>query len=624
MMRHNYSQRRGLLVLGAVMLIAATPAITTADDPDNCLFCHQYRGLGRFNLAQDEFHLYYVTPEYVRAHRGAHSQVACTGCHERSEVAVIPHQPTSKVTCTKQCHLSSPAGLARRFSHANVADTLEQSVHSSELLSSLEFSNGPLLGDGQSHCLYCHDEPVFRDIADLLPFIGPAGERSVDRCNTCHGSQIPVDVAYYLLHVTSRIQHSRPPLEMAQVCAVCHSDPKIKEQFGMLDATGRYSSSFHGKAALLGSYNTADCVSCHVKHGENSHVIRSQTNPISSTYPDHKADSCRATACHPGADLAIGAASVHFDYPTLTGIEIVLAVGFVVLTLLTFGPSLVLTVLELLQVVIGRHVHGEQRMRNLTLAVLEHPEGRRRLRRFTPMQNVQHWILVALFASLVLTGFPMKFADRTWARVVIESIGGLSVARTVHHWGGIALVVGFSAHAVYVAFAALRRTRARRPDGGRVGLIHGMLSLPLFIGPADLKKAGHLLAYLLFLRKTPPTFSRFTIDQKFEYIGVAWGTLLLGVTGALLWGEQIASHYFSGRAFNIAIIAHTYEAFLAVIHVGILHIANVVLSPNVFPLSRATLTGQTPITRLAEAHTELVEEVARDLGIETPGEVSHA
>jgi cytochrome b subunit of formate dehydrogenase len=307
----------------------------------------------------------------------------------------------------------------------------------------------------------------------------------------------------------------------------------------------------------------------------------------------------------------------------LGNIEVMLAVAFVILTLLTFGPSLVLTVLELLQIVIGRHVHGEDRMRRLTVAVLRHPDGRRRLRRFSPLQNTQHWILVVLFATLVVTGFPMKFADRTWSRIVIENMGGLGVARTIHHWAGIALVAGFLAHAVYVAVNAFSRARVIRPDGERVGLIRGVMSLPLFIGPADIKKAGQLLAYLLFLRKDPPTFGRFTIDQKFEYIGVAWGTILLGVTGAMLWGEQIVTHYLSGRAFNIAIIAHTYEAFLAVIHVGILHIANVVLSPTVFPLSRATLTGFTPITRLAEAHSELVEEVARDLNIATPGEVSH-
>ena len=79
----------------------------------------------------------------------------------------------------------------------------------------------------------------------------------------------------------------------------------------------------------------------------------------------------------------------------------------------------------------------------------------------------------------------------------------------------------------------------------------------------------------------------------------------------------------TGRVFNIALIAHTYEAFLAIIHVGILHIVNVMLAPNVFPLSRATITGETPIVELIEGHSDQVLETARELGITTEEGMSH-
>ena len=320
----------------ALTLLPIVPA--RGDDPDNCLFCHQYRGLGRFNVEEDTFHLYFVDAEYQHAALGAHARIGCTDCHERSEVAVIPHKPVTNVNCTQECHLRDESGLAQRFSHANVAEMLESSIHSLETLDSLEFARGSLLHEGQSRCLYCHDEPVFRNFHDLFPFLGPAGEQSLDRCDVCHGGQVPIDTGYYFRHVTSRIQHARPPIEMAQVCAVCHSDELIKERFDLPDATVGYAKSFHGKAALLGAPATADCVSCHVKHGENAHLMRSQTNPLSSTHPDHKADSCRSTACHPGADKTIGAAAVHFTFPELTSIEILLCIAFVLLTLATFGP----------------------------------------------------------------------------------------------------------------------------------------------------------------------------------------------------------------------------------------------------------------------------------------------
>jgi hypothetical protein len=41
--------------------------------------------------------------------------------------------------------------------------------------------------------------------------------------------------------------------------------------------------------------------------------------------------------------------------------------------------------------------------------------------------------------------------------------------------------------------------------------------------------------------------------------------------------------------------------------------------PNVFPLSRATLTGNTPTAEMAEGHSEMVEAAAKELGIAAEG-----
>jgi formate dehydrogenase subunit gamma len=227
-------------------------------------------------------------------------------------------------------------------------------------------------------------------------------------------------------------------------------------------------------------------------------------------------------------------------------------------------------------------------------------------------------VLVVLFITLAATGFSMKFAGHAWAQSVVHALGGLHVTRTIHHWAGVALIVGFLAHLVYVLPTLLALARQPGGAGRRLGLWRGLWRLPMVISPAEMRKAAQLLAYLLGLRREPPTFGRFSVREKFEYIGVFWGTSLLGLTGALLWGVQFFSAYFSGRVFSIALIAHTYEAFLALIHVGILHIVNVVFSPNVFPLSLATITGVTPAVELAETHADFVEDAARDLGVRVP------
>jgi len=276
---------------------------------------------------------------------------------------------------------------------------------------------------------------------------------------------------------------------------------------------------------------------------------------------------------------------------------------------------MVICILELFPLVLGEKSHPDDRMDRLTRAVMAHPEGRRRLTRFTVAQRVQHWVLAILFGLLALTGFPLKFADREWSHIVIDHFGGLNTARRLHHWGGLLLLAGLGLHMLYILFTMYQKRQRARVAGKHTGLVQSITSLPLWIGPRDVRDFVRLLAHLLRLRHERPTFGRFSIKEKFEYIGVFWGTLLLGATGALLWGAEMSSHFVTGRVLNFALIAHTFEAFLAIIHVGILHIVNVMLAPNVFPLSPATLTGETPLAELSEGHSDQVLDVARELGI---------
>lgn len=604
----------------ALWLGLALSGSVLADDPDNCLFCHQYRGLSRYDAQADKLHLFFVQPEYVHDRLGPHARIACTDCHEREQVAVVPHLPATPVDCTRTCHLADPAGLERRFSHENVGQMLAQSVHAPDTLKTLSFTGGPLLRAGQSVCLYCHDEPIFRDPAGAVPVLQTLGAGSLDRCQVCHAEQIPVDIAYYLRHIASRLQPARPTLEMAQVCAVCHADPRIQDAHGLPNSVASYMRSFHGKAALLGDQQTANCLSCHVRAGANAHLMLGPGHADSAVNPVRVADSCRSPACHPGADKALAAAAVHLDLPTWRGtLEFTVAALFIVLTVLTFGPSMILCVLELFGIVAGRGgVHPDE-MLTLTHKLLADPRGRRKLKRFTVPQRIQHWVLVSLFVLLAVTGFPIKFADTAWAQAVVQTFGGLNVTRLLHHWAGLALIAGMLAHLVYVAGTLLKR-RAAEPAPG---FLTALTRLPMWLRLEDVRKGAQLLAYRLFLRREAPSFGRFNVKEKFEYIGVFWGTFLLGLTGVMLWGEQISSHLVGGRVFNIALIAHTYEAFLAIIHVGILHIVNVMLSPAVFPLSRAMLTGDTPPAELAEQHAEFVRQAARELGLTPHGEASH-
>lgn len=614
-MRHNLSHATTACRVAAVLLLSGCCAELRADDPDNCLLCHQFRGLSRLDADTGQVHVFFVDPDYVHNMEGPHARLACTDCHPGDEVSIIPHRPVTPVNCTQTCHIRQPDGLAREYSHASVASQLAGSVHDPATLQGLPFTGGPLLAPEQSTCLYCHDEPLFRALPDWLTRFEVLGGDSRDRCQSCHANMLDAEAAYFLRHIAARLQPARPPLELAQVCSVCHSDPAVLQQMQQHNAVASFVRSFHGKAALLGEEDTANCLSCHASQ-RSVHTILAQSDPQSPVHPTRIADTCSTLECHPGASASFGTAAVHWKAPSSLGLfEYFLVAGFITLTALTYGPSALLVVLELFQAAIGRGREHSQRMHAMAAAVAADPRGRRRLTRFTVPQRIQHWLLAGLFILLVLTGFPLKFADTTWARWMIAAFGGLDTARLLHHWCGIVLFVGFIGHFLHIVGMVIRNSLKPRPDGRRTGLLPALTALPMWIDVEDLGRMRQLFAYLLFLRSDRPDFGRFSLKEKFEYIGVFWGTIILGVTGLVLWGEQYASHMLGGRAFNIAAIFHTYEAFLAVIHVGIIHIYGVILSPTVFPISMAMISGRTPVAELAEGHGEYVRQAARDIGL---------
>lgn len=604
---------RKIQVAAAVLAVAALAPAARAADPENCLSCHRYRGLAR--IGEDgKAHLYHVNPDYYERALGPHARLRCTDCHPRAEVEVIPHKPVSPVNCTTVCHLAPAGDVEVTFSHEPIVGMLESSVHNREVLDKVNVVLGSPLREGQARCLLCHDEPVYRRPMETWA----ATAAPVARCEVCHGPELPVDVRFMYWHVHARSRPARSHEDITRACGLCHARPEVREAFGMPDTVASYLYSFHGKAMMLGSEETASCLDCHVGQLENVHVMKSPGNPESSTHAAQLADTCRTPDCHPTAGAQISSAAIHLDLSTSGGIEFFIAALFVVMILFTFGPSVVLQALEMLQVVIGRHDKHLHRHEQLARRLMADPRGREALTRFSVHQRFQHWTLAVCFTILVLTGFPIKFADRDWARWLVNLFGGLHNARMAHRYAGLILMIGFAYHIVYAAVCAVRIKRATGQ-----GWIKTIMGLPMLTSPQDIRQLFQQLGFLLFLRKARPELGRFSLKEKFEYFGVFWGSALLGLTGFLMWANAFTTTYLPGRTLTVASLIHTMEAFLALLHVGIIHMVGVIFSPVVFPLSHAMTNGNTPVEELAEAHAGMLQEVAQKLGVEPAGEVHH-
>ena len=586
-----------LSILAVTLLAAAAPQLACAADTEGCLACHQYRGLARISDDGKSVEVFFVDPNYYSMSLGPHAVLKCTDCHERSQVDVFPHLPVSPVDCQRLCHITGPNQVEVRFSHDQIAGMLEHSVHSQKTLAVANDLLGQPLKSGQSRCLLCHDEPAYRHGGLSMA----AADAPIARCNTCHDEQLPINTRQFFWHVVARAQPARDKLDLVRTCAMCHSNAAVRAKFNLPNVTASYLFSFHGKAVLLGSEETAACLDCHAGQSLNVHQILPPSDPASPTNPRNLPDTCRAPACHRDAGARLTTAAVHLTLSGGWDVEFFIACLFILLILFTFIPSLLMTALKMLQVVIGRRdPHEHARVREVRQLMAD-PNTRDKLIRFTPHQRFQHWLLATCFITLVLTGFPMKFADQAWARWLIGEFGGLSWARTIHHFAGAVLILGLLYHLIYIA-------RTLRNDCKKSGKswVRALTGLPMFVGPADVKQMNGLMMYLLRVSNHRPPAGRFNAEEKFEYIGVFWGSIVLGVTGSLMWFNTWTSQHLPGRILTIAIIIHTMEAFLALLHVGIVHMVSVIFSPEVFPLSKAMFTGETPPAEMAEAHSQML------------------
>ena len=111
-----------------------------------------------------------------------------------------------------------------------------------------------------------------------------------------------------------------------------------------------------------------------------------------------------------------------------------------------------------------------------------------------------------------------------------------------------------------------------------------------------------MLKYNLGLSATKPAFDRFCYIEKAEYWAMAWGTILMALTGAILWFDNTSMGYITKLGFDIARVIHFYEAVLATLAIIVWHFYFVIFNPEVYPMNLAWLTGRMSEKEMLEEH----------------------
>jgi cytochrome b subunit of formate dehydrogenase len=214
--------------------------------------------------------------------------------------------------------------------------------------------------------------------------------------------------------------------------------------------------------------------------------------------------------------------------------------------------------------------------------------------RFTLNERVQHWTLASSFIVLAVTGFALKFK---WSMPWVSAQGAATIRGQAHRIAAVTFMGLALYHLGYLLLSQRGRKTIRDmlPNLKRVANVCCCLASCIRLGPPSTSDWRDLIAnvkYNLGLSRVRPRFGRFSYIEKMEYLALVWGAVVMIGTGLALWFEVPFLNRFPFWSFELATVVHYYEAALATLAILVWHFYFTVFNPDVFPVSKAMITGK--------------------------------
>ncbi len=559
--RRGYLWFSGALLL--LVLAGVGPARASIDD-SQCIECH------------DEI-------DYETYSASVHGRNACNSCHY-DVVDIEEHETCGSKTQDRveTCHRCHPDEGRQHFSSVHMINDIQCSDCHSDV-HAIEKWDGAKERVVQV-CVGCHDGTGYEESVH-----GRAvreGNQDAASCADCHNlHQIeplgdPDTYEYRAFHT--------------ETCHKCHADQEMMRRNGVPTiAVLTYEESYHGKVEALGSALAAGCADCH-----RAHDILPPDDPNSSVNPENLPETCGA--CHPGSSIRFAQFLPHADhgdrenYPVLyytwllmTGLLVAVFSAFWLHTLLWW-----------------RKAYWSRRARLLSgdYHMSESTEPLKPYRRFTNLDKLLHFSMMASFLGLVITGLPLKFHSAPWAPAVMDLLGGPHRAGLIHRiCAGVTF--GYFGATILCIVSFLMR---KKPGESLLQRLFGPDSL--MPNWRDLTDIRDMIGWF-FGRRKEPTFERWTYWEKFDFLAVFWGMFAIGGSGLLLWFPEFFGRFLPGWVFNVAIIVHSDEALLASGFIFTVHFFNTHFRPGKFPMDMVIFTGNLPKHELAEERKDWYERL---------------
>jgi formate dehydrogenase gamma subunit len=570
---------------------AASPdASATPEPPPNysldCSGCH---GAGKTlpylagALFHTRAHNAYTQGFHAKAVQGGRKAANCLDCHAQNGdmTTMLPaSNPNSSInranlgiTCGK-CHgdakimgnsisnrpfVSYQESVhARAISRGNFSAAVCTDCHNSHDILPASDSRSPIFkANIPLTCGKCHSGISVEFNQSVH---GEAVARGVSRspsCTDCHG----------IHSINSPVEPGTSQATQAmatETCAQCHEGVALTKEFGVPgQRVSSYQDSYHGLASRFGSKVVANCASCHGVHN-----ILPSSNPRSMISANNITQTCGQ--CHPGATQNFATGRVHLNTPASQDMG-------------TIGTTWVRRIyLPLIFIIIGGMV-----AHNLLVWRKKAADKRKLMRRtivrLTLNQRVQHWLLLVSFILLVVSGFALEYPDSWLSRMLGSSE---PLRRFLHRLAAVVMMVVGLYHIGYLALT--REGRSWLKD-----------MLP---GVKDIKDVLQNFAYYLGFKVRKPKIARFGYAEKAEYWAVVWGTVIMGLTGLMMWFKISWFGFLPRWWIDIALAIHFYEAVLATLAIIVWHFYQVIFDPDVYPINWAFYDGRESDELYKEEH----------------------
>jgi len=554
-----------MALTGFWLVLAAGAAAAPVMSDGDCLVCHTDNTLTTTNAAGRPLSLF-VDPTRLAA--SVHRTNTCVSCHT-DITATHPddHRPVTPVNCAI-CHPRQTASYGASVHGLAVKDGDEtaatcQDCHDSHDMLPPSSAASPLYFSRQAEtCGQCHVQEAADWAKSVHGKAVAAGNRDAPTCTDCHAE-----------HKIEALKGGSA-LKISGVCSRCHASVTLDSRYNLpADRVKTYGESYHGLAAQYGSTVVADCASCH-----GYHKILPSADPDSTINTNHLVATCGQ--CHPGANQMFVSGKIHVDLAATSGqrdlsgkINWWVRQVYLTLIFVVVGAMFIHNALLFLRKTAARYRAGARTVLRMSLS-----------------QRWQHAVLASSFSILAITGFALKFPDSWLARLLGANE---SFRRWTHRVAGIVLLLVGVYHLIYLLLT---------PDGRR-------LVKDLFPVKKDLADMWYAVRYLTGGSREKPKIGRFGYVEKMEYWAVVWGTLIMGVTGLMIWFKMDVTAFLPRWIVDVALTIHYYEALLACLAIVVWHFYHVIFDPDVYPVNPACWDGC--VSEEWQKHEHPLDEPAR-------------